>query len=237
MAAGAGAEREELLQRLVACFTLHKLRAGDPLVLQRRTVEEVFVIQSGNCDVKVELHPVQSIDRRRRRNQVKVAALGQNALVGLLDAFFNAGTGMASYEATTQMLVYKAHLGKILGLLESYQPVKAILRTTFKNILMTWANRLSQSLSIIQDSRKKSGEGDVTNTWARQQLNLFLHPEDSPSGKVGTSAPRAAAAVVWEVDTEASSDNPSTQPLRENPELLSEFKSKLLQDDMSVVKR
>lgn len=226
VAAGAGAEREELLQRLVACFTLHKLRAGDSLVLQRRTVEEVFVIQSGNCDVKVELDSVKSNDRRGHRKQVKVAALGQNALVGLSDAFFNAGTGMATYEATTRMLVYKANLGKILGLLECYQPVKANLRATFKNILMTWANRLSQSLSIIQDSCKKSGEGDVTTTWARQQLNLFLHPD----------APRAAA-VVSEVDTEASIDKANTPSLREHPELLSDFKSQLLQDDMSVVKR
>ena len=243
LAGDAGSDREEILQRLGACFTLSTFRAGESLVLQSKRVEDVCIIQSGTCDVKVELQSIKkdhtestfsrAQDRRGRRSQVKVAALGQNTLIGLADAFFNAEVGMATYEASTGMLVYKAEMRKVLSLLQSYPLIRATLSATFKSMLMTWADRLMQTLRM-----SAKGEQELA-PWATQHVHSFLHPQDPHSAcKLGALAPPTAAAAAVSIgDIQASRGKESTDPLREHPELLSEFKSKLLQDDMSVVAR
>jgi len=250
IAAEAATENEEMLQRLAACFaSAETFQAGESLVLQGQKVEDVCIVVSGTCDVKVEIQSfrkgqpgrmfTRTNDRRGHRNRVKVASLGQNALIGLIDAFFHCEVGIATCEATTETMVYKANLAKILSLLAFYQPMTTRkLRATCKNTLMTWASRLTQSINIVHETYNQSGEGEhVLGSLSQQHVQLFLQPPDLAStSRSGAQAPQISTAE-FEAITDDLRTNPATERMRQHPKVASDFKSKLLLDDMSVVAR
>ena len=274
--------QEDLLNALTGCFAFETIRSGQILGRQNQNMSDFFLVATGVCNVSIELvstrglqstnnvhpRPSRPKDRRKLRDKISVTTLGKYALVGFADVLYNhdktIGRFLASYEATTDMHLFRAPVWKVMAVLErtdDNRKVLAMLSSKAKRVLLSWASRLTQNLEVLQETREKGGEPNFgLCSEAERHLRRLRHPVSSVElglrGLLSHEAPPRTASSRPQTGREERDDVLNSSPLPspkedstvpravqqrppEDPELLSTFKAQLLQDDVrySVVAR
>ena len=191
-------------------------------------------------------------DRVTMRDHIPVVSLGQFALLGFGDCVFRRGVWTATYEADTETHVFRAPAVKVMAILDTkdHRKLFQFLSDSTKEMFEAWGKQLQENYYVLQQSRKKQGHGlyhPCPSSKAQMKSFSLLHTASVEAGRAGPGAGNArlgtvSSGVLTGSDEPGSpafpdEEHPPSARAREDAELMSDFKAKLLADEKSVVAR